>query len=427
MHVFTSIKNNENKQIKQKLVLCRHCDLVMSLPESLEHSRATCPRCRCKIDTSLKNANLLAVIYAICALFMLMLACHYLFVSMNISGISSTITLFEIPSMLFKDHFQSLAILFISLVLFIPVLCLVIILLLGLNVPLPRPLIMFCLKTFQHSKEWCMAEIFLAGVLVSFVKLISYGDIGIHDSFISYCFFVWLQLKAFIIFDSYSLWNRVAEQPIFNKELKLGRAGLEQGARLCRCCLAILPVETETCPRCYEKGHARLNQSITWTLSLVVTALLIYIPANMLPIMTTVSLGSLYDSNIMSGVIFMWRSGSYPVALIIFIASILIPSLKIIGLLWLCIFSRVPTRGTWKACLRMQYIYSVIEIVGRWSMIDIFVVAVLSSLVNIGILMSVFPDIGVTLFALVVLITMFAAIKFDSRLIWDRLAYNKKL
>jgi paraquat-inducible protein A len=125
----------------------------------------------------------------------------------------------------------------------------------------------------------------------------------------------------------------------------------------------------------------------------------------------------------MAGVILLWSDGSYPVALVIFIASIMVPSLKMLAIGWLCWDASGHGR---RDSEKMHRIYEVVEFVGRWSMIDVFVIAVLSALVRMGRLMSVYPALGALLFALVVILTMVAAMTFDPRLTWDRLQ-NERL
>ncbi|MDU5192664.1 MAG: paraquat-inducible protein A, partial [Mixta calida] len=149
----------------------------------------------------------------------------------------------------------------------------------------------------------------------------------------------------------------------------------------------------------------------------LLTSFLIYIPANIMPIMVTEALGDKMSSNIMAGVILLWSDGSYPVALVIFIASIMVPSLKMLAIGWLCWDAR--GHGS-RDSEKMHLVYEVVEFVGRWSMIDVFVIAVLSALVRIGQLMNIYPAVGALLFAAVVILTMFAAMTFDPRLTWDR-------
>ncbi|EMB4114643.1 TPA: membrane integrity-associated transporter subunit PqiA, partial [Serratia marcescens] len=268
-------------------------------------------------------------------------------------------------------------------------------------------------------KTWCMVEIFLAGVLVSFVKLMAYGDIGIGSSFVPYCLFCLLQVRAFQCVDRRWLWQDIEPAPRLDRPLTVGRTGMRQGVRSCACCTAILPANQVRCPRCHTNGYVRRRHSLQWTLALLVTSIMLYIPANLMPIMVTEALGNKMNSTIMAGVVLLWGSGSYPVAMVIFIASIMVPSLKMLAIGWLCwdANGRKKPRADSE---RMHLIYEVVEFVGRWSMIDVFVIAVLSALVRMGQLMSIYPATGAVLFALVVILTMFAAMTFDPRLTWDR-------
>ena len=141
-----------------------------------------------------------------------------------------------------------------------------------------------------------------------------------------------------------------------------------------------------------------------------------YVPANMFPIMSTVSMGKEHPSTLLGGVVELWRMGSYPVAIIIFSASVMIPLIKILSLLWLCKESRSP--GRVPVLIKMK-VYRVMELIGRWSMIDVFVVAILSSLVQLQALATITPGWASLFFALSVIFTMLSAQSFDSRLIWD--------
>jgi len=138
----------------------------------------------------------------------------------------------------------------------------------------------------------------------------------------------------------------------------------------------------------------------------------------MLSIIVIEALGSKINSTIMYGVILMWREGSHPVAMVIFVASIMVPSLKMLAICLLCWDANGKGKKRADSEL-MHLIYDVVEFVSRWSMIDVFVIIVLSTLVRMGQLMNIYPDSGAVLFALMVILTMFAAMTFDPRLTWD--------
>ncbi|GAA0522332.1 membrane integrity-associated transporter subunit PqiA [Tatumella terrea] len=403
-------------------VLCPQCDLACRLPALSTGKKAVCPRCHSTLSMRWPDPGVRPTVYGISALLMLVLANLFPFISMHVAGISSEISLTRIPDIMVSDDFSPLAFIFLMLVQVIPACCLVILLLLVNRVKMPHGFRVMLGRGFFHLRNWGMAEIFMAGVLVSFVKLMAYGEIGLGISFWPWCLFCILQLRAFQCVDKRQLWLHIQpELPVFKTPVA-GVSGLAQGMRACPCCTAILPVDRRTCPRCFTRGEARKRQSLQWTLALLLTSVMIYVPANIMPIMVTSALGSTYPSNIMAGVVLLWSDGSYPVAMIIFIASIMVPTLKMLAIGWL----------SWNASGRgrrdnekMHLVYDVVEFVGRWSMIDVFVIAILSSLVRMGGLMNITPAPGALLFATVVILTMFAALTFDPRLLWDRETENR--
>ena len=174
--------------------------------------------------------------------------------------------------------------------------------------------------------------------------------------------------------------------------------------------------DEQTCTRCGALVHARRPNSLTRTWALLITAAILYIPANLLPIMTVSSLGQGDPSTIMSGVIQLMQHGMFPIAAVVFIASILVPTFKLVGIA-LLLFS-VQRRQPLSARQRIV-MYRFIEFIGRWSMLDIFVIAILVAVVNFGRLASVEANLGAIAFASVVILTMLAAVTFDPRLIWD--------
>lgn len=170
------------------------------------------------------------------------------------------------------------------------------------------------------------------------------------------------------------------------------------------------------CPRCHASLHGRIPNSIARTWALLITAMLLYVPANLLPVMKTTYLGSVTPDTIMSGVIYFLHEGDWPLALVIFTASIIVPLVKMATLLYLLVSvqSRCSVRTRQRSML-----YRATELVGRWSMVDVFVVGLLTALVHMGAISTIEPGMGALAFAAVVILTMLAALSFDPRLIWD--------
>ena len=185
------------------------------------------------------------------------------------------------------------------------------------------------------------------------------------------------------------------------------------------CRLLSRPVAAEElgyCPRCGHALASRHHHSIQYTWALVVAAAIFYIPANVLPILTTNALGSSESDTIMSGVILLYTTGSWELALIVLVASVMVPLGKLITLAYLLITVQRRSLGGTRDRTRL---YRLVEIIGRWSMLDVFVATFTVALVQLQPLMSVQPAPGVLFFAAVVVLTMMAAESFDPRLIWD--------
>jgi paraquat-inducible protein A len=170
------------------------------------------------------------------------------------------------------------------------------------------------------------------------------------------------------------------------------------------------------CPRCGSAMHFRKVNSISTTWAFLLAAMIAYLPANLYPVMTVVSFGKAQSDTIMSGVIYLLLHGDWPLALIVFVASVLVPLLKMLALVYLLI--SVQRRSHLRKQQRTR-LYRIVELVGRWSMVDIFVVALLAALVNVGAIATIEPGVGAIAFTTVVILTIFAATSFDPRLIWD--------
>jgi paraquat-inducible protein A len=190
------------------------------------------------------------------------------------------------------------------------------------------------------------------------------------------------------------------------------------GLACCHVCSKLSPASLHECPLCGAGLHLRLGNSLQKTMALVITAIVLYIPANILPIMTTTQLGNPVDSTILGGVVLLIHHEAYQIAAVIFIASVMVPSGKLIAICWLC---WSVARGHEKSYSQRTKLYRATEFVGKWSMTDVFVVAILVALIQLGGLLQINAGPAAIAFGGVVIVTMLAAESFDPRLIWDRL------
>ena len=176
------------------------------------------------------------------------------------------------------------------------------------------------------------------------------------------------------------------------------------------------PVRPGFCPRCGTELAQRRHHSIQYTWALVIAAAICYIPANVLPVLTTNALGTAESDTIMGGVVLLYNTGSWPLALIVLVASVMVPLGKLIALSYLLV---TVQRGSLGGRHERTRLYRLVEFIGRWSMLDVFVDTFTVALVQLQPLMSVEPGPGVLFFAAVVVLTMMAAKSFDQRLLWN--------
>ncbi len=197
-------------------------------------------------------------------------------------------------------------------------------------------------------------------------------------------------------------------------------SGAAAGYASCRTCHATVRVRAaggrQYCPVCHGHLTLRVPLSLQRTWALLLTAVICYVPANVYPIMTVTRLGRGQPDTIVSGIVHLVQDGQWPIALLVFFASIVVPVAKIAALGLLLV--SVQGRWRWRVAERAR-LYRFIDVIGRWSMIDIFMISILVALVHLGAVANVSPGLGAAFFSAVVLTTMLAATTFDPRLLWD--------
>jgi paraquat-inducible protein A len=199
---------------------------------------------------------------------------------------------------------------------------------------------------------------------------------------------------------------------------------MELGLQTCEVCGLLSRPETDEgrCPRCDEELSFRKRRSIQRTWAFLIAAAICYVPANVLPVMTTVTAAGRDSDTILQGVVLLWSPTGWPLSLIVLFASIMIPSAKILALTYLLV---TVQRGSFENNGQRVRLYRVVEMIGRWSMVDVFVDTFTAALIQLQPLMAVQAAAGLPFFAAVVVFTMLAAESFDPRLIWDPVSSNE--
>jgi len=273
-------------------------------------------------------------------------------------------------------------------------------------------------RIVEQFGAWGMAEVFVLGIMVSYVKLAKMAVVVPGLSLYALGAFIVVAAAAVSALDIGSVWEALQgqSQVVVGKPPRGARTAKEANLAACPTCGLLSPLENTACSRCGTTLQSRKLNSRERTWALLLTAILLYIPANFLPVMRVVTMGRTQSDTIMGGVFYFLRTGSWPLALIIFIASVAVPILKIIILAFLLISER---RGSSRWPEHRARLYRLTEMVGRWSMVDIFVITLMVALVELGSVASITPGPGSVAFALMVFSTMLAVRCFDPRLVWD--------
>ncbi len=404
--------------------ICEECDWVNPLPDLLAGQRIKCLKCA---HTLVKWPDKILdqlISYSSASILLLILTFSFPFLAFSAHGTGRHISLSQAVTTLLDYDYLILGIILIVVLFVIPLCYLLVVMYLatGLRFRGPLPGSFFLSRWYPALRPWLMVDVFLVAVLVAMVKLRSMIDISLGLSFWALCGYALLLNKTVSLVDKRWLWRQIKGKAPDYQYLQEGSAR-DQGVSGCPLCGAIVNGNYGLCLRCSQYVSSRKPFSLTRTIALLLAAAIMYIPANVFPIMTTVSMAQENPSTILGGVIQLWRMGSYPVAVIIFTASILIPLVKILSLLWLCAQCHWPGRIPAEKKVKL---YKLMELIGRWSMIDVFVVCTLVGLVQLGNLMSVIPGTAAVPFASVVVLTMLAAMAFDPRLLWDVAPVNRE-
>jgi paraquat-inducible protein A len=402
------------------MIACHECGTVQRMQALPEGAAARCSRCGATLYRHRQDSIEHTLLYVVAALILFVIANTFPFLTFELEGRGQTSTLLSGVASLYQQGMWPLALLVLLTATLVPLAWL----LSALYVLLPLHFgrvpwrVAHVFRLIERLRPWAMMEVYLLGVIVAYVKLSAFATLELGVALLAFVGLILVMIAAEAALEPHEIWRRLGPQATA-RGLGLRRGRALAGCHNCDQLIALPPLPAGTsahCPRCDAPIHRRRPNSIARTWALVVTAAILYIPANLLPVMTVVYFGRGEPDTILSGVKALIQAGMWPVALLVFFASITVPVLKLLGLSFLLI--SVHRRSTWRLRDR-GLIYRIIEQVGRWSMVDIFMISILVALVNLGSIATIEPGVGAICFAAVVVTTMFASMSFDPKLIWD--------
>ncbi len=403
-------------------ILCPGCDLLLTPAIPSPGKTIHCPRCARRLHKWKTNSIEKTLAFTLTGLLLYLPANFMPLMTFDILGIETSSSLFTSTLSMFRQeqYIVGFMVLLSGFIFPLMILSLLFFVSFGLYFDRQSKLMPIFLRWHHHLTEWAMLDVYLIGLFVTIIKMHHMANIEYNTGFFCLIGLVLTTIASQTTLDHRLFWSGVEkkEKPTATTHPG-GLTGAEASLCLCHTCEKVVPVkpkQKQTCPRCGEHMHQRKKGSINRTWALVITALILTLPANLLPIMEVEYFGFPERSTIMDGIIYFFQEGSYGIGIIILTASILVPLFKIIGLVLILL----TIHFRWPGWLRHKALmFRFIEFIGRWSMLDIFVIALLCALVRFGFLSTINVAPAALYFTGVVLSTMFAAISFDPRLLWD--------
>ncbi len=393
--------------------LCQGCDLPIE-PRNLEKGKsAFCPRCNMQLYKGGKPSLGGNLALAVTCLLMFVPSHFFPFITIRLFGVMIPATLPSGTFTLIQEGFIWLGILILFCSTIAPLLVSlgVVLIHVSLRFRWLRPF-RYTIQSIQYLKHWMMLDVFLVSVGISCFKLQDYADIHVNVGMIG---IIALQIFALILIARFSArrywdeWQPAKTTKFEVHEVHCGHCHLSQPTG-------------EKCVRCDAKLNARKPNSIQKTWAYLIAASVCIIPANVIPISVLITNGQRLEDTIFSGVASLVVSDMLGIAIIIFVASIVVPVAKILGLMYLLLAIQFKRSVFHK---QRMYIYFVVKWVGKWSVMDLFVISIMMTLLDRGQILDFTPGYGAVFFGMVVVLTMLAADSFDPRLIWDNYSESK--
>ncbi len=395
---------------------CAICGLFQTMPILQRRGEACCARCGSLLRRQRTDPEGRALALAAAGLMLFALAVSLPFLRLDL-GPGQQTSLTTGPVALENQGMWELALVVLGTTMLAPLVKMLAMVwvLVGLRMANPPGHMAAVFRLVEVLTPWSMVEVFLLGVFVAYTKLGDLAPVHVGGGLFALGGLMMLMAAADASLDHEAIWEKL-EPPWL-----AGQSPPPPHQRIaCDSCGQVTrkPIggRRAACPRCGSYLRHRKPDSLTRTWALLAAAAVLYIPANALPVLTVIRLGQGAPSTILAGVEELGTAGQWPLAALVFVASVAVPMLKLFGLTILLISTRRHSRLNLE---QRTLLYKIVEAVGRWSMIDVFMISILTAMVQAGALASVVAGPGVLCFCAVVILTMLAANSFDPRLMWD--------
>jgi paraquat-inducible protein A len=403
------------------LLACPDCGLVQRAVDSGPDQLLACVRCRARLlHTSTPMPALVAACAGATGLCLLLGLSSPLF-QIRLAGRFASAGVFDGPRTLLERNMPELALVVLVTLFIAPAAHLLILslALLGAHMPAPPRWALMPLGLLETARRWSMLEVFLLATFVCYVRLHDWTTLNVGPALLGLIAATLVSAVAHSRLHVESLWQRMPWQRAEAAHMPAGAGAVRVACVWCG--LLCQAPDGACCPRCGHALHVRKRNSLVHATAYLIAAGLLCIPANVLPVMTMTQFGRPEPHTIFGGVLEMGHANLWGLAFIIFVASIIIPLFKIVALAALLLLTRF---GHPDHLLRRTRTYRAVREIGRWSLVDVFAVAIMVSLVRMGLLATVEPSYGAVAFCAVVLLTILAAEAFDPRLMWDAAGEN---
>jgi paraquat-inducible protein A len=404
---------------------CTDCGLCSVIPHEAPGLVASCPRCGHVLWRMRPRPFQFSIACGFAAVFFYLVSVFAPFLEISLYGRAQLADINTGPLQLALQDYGPVALLVLAVSVIFPGVKLGIMLftLLGVRGFWPPALLKAVFRWYRPITPWAMIDVYLLGFLVAYTRLTAIANVHLDTALFALIGLMLTMAAADAALDSESVW-RALEQTSAGHGPALpeitGDTGNDPAAPVtgCGACGMVNPAQARHCGRCQARLHWRKPNAVSRAWALTAAAAFLYIPANIYPVMIITKLGKTQTFTIWGGIKELAAYGLWPLAALVFFASMMIPIFKLCSLAYL--LSATQRASTLHLPGRTR-VFRLVDFIGRWSMIDVFMVSILVALVRFGQFANIIADVGATCFAAVVVLTMFAVQCFDPRLMWDAL------